>query len=135
MGKGLTSHGKFLAEDLASIALSTIAVNGVDFDSRELEVWDGADVVFQAYTTGGNASAVLPVDFNLVGTVDGVLWDTVPFATLRVTQNGATKSVESGKIDVSGYRKIRLHSIENTDPAYTATLLNLYWGKTFGGIY
>lgn len=134
--KGNYSNGKFIATDHASLALSTTIVDGGGsghFDSIVVPVWDVKKLVIQGKTTGGNASAVSDVIFILAGRIgEAGLWDTVAAFTLTLTQNGTTQVVESGQIDVQGFHDIKLLSIENEDSSYTATILNVFWGKAYG---
>jgi len=120
------------AGDVASIAAATTITDGAGFVSHKLPVWDTEWVVFQGHVTGGNASASGQVDFNIVGTVDGVLWDTVTVLTLTITMAGVAQIVQSDPVDVSGLRMVKIKSIQNKDATYTATLVGLHWGKAYG---
>lgn len=133
MPKGATSSKNFLAADIASIAVNTEIVHGTGFTSLELEVWDVETVVLQGKVTGGHSNCALDVAFKLVGSVDGVNWDTEAIATLDVTMVGVTAVKFSAQLSVIGYHSLRLISIKNEDTTAncTATLVNLALGKSY----
>jgi len=130
MATGAQSSGQFLASSIASIAAATKTTN---FTSLVVPVWDVLELMLQGEVTGGNASADGEVDFVLAGRIkDGGTWDTVAAFTLTLDLNGTTAVLESGQIDVQGFHSLKLLSVENKDASYTATLVNLNWGKSYG---
>lgn len=137
----LHSTGKFalhlttyVPTDYASIGTGATVVDGTDYTSYVLDVTDVDYVVLQGKATGGNASANGIVDFNILGTLDDVLWDTIAVAAVNVTMAGVAQIVKSDPLDVRGYRSIKLGSIKNNDGSYAATIVNLRWGKSYGHI-
>lgn len=113
-----------------TIAQATTVVHGTGFTSRDLPVWDVEMVVLQGQITG-EAAANGDVDFIFVGSVDGINFDTIGIKTLTLTMIGATPVNESVQLDVTGYKKIRLLSIQNKDAAKDATV-QVVWGKGYG---
>ena len=135
------STGKFMLHlttlvptDYTSIAASDTVVDGTDYTSYQLDVTDIDSIILQGKVTGGNASANGDVTFNILGCLDGSLWDTITVATVTVTMSGASQIVESDPLDVRGYRLIKLGSVGNADASYAALLANLRWGKSYGYI-
>lgn len=123
----------FVVTDIASLTTGATVVDGTDYTSFVLDVSDVDVVVLQAKVTG-IADSTGAIDFNILGTLDGVLWDTATVATVNVTQAGAAKIVSSDPLDVRGYRAIKVGSVKNNDGSKTATLMNLKWGKSYGYI-
>jgi len=128
------SQRNFIASDIASIAKATTITEGTDFDSQVIDVTDVDVIVLQGKVTGGNASASGNVTFTILGTLDDSLWDTVAVATLVIAMSGASQIVQSDPLDVRGYRSLKLGSIQNADASYTATVVNLKCGKSYGHI-
>jgi len=133
MGQGSHAREKFIASDIAAIPQATTYVEGTDFTGLVIEVWDVDVGVIQGFVTGEATGANGDVDFLVVGSLDGVNWDTVAIATLTLTMSGANAIVESAQLNVEGYHSIKLLSIENKDAAKDATLVNLWFGKAYGG--
>jgi len=123
----------FVVTDIASLAAAATVVDGTDYTSYVLDVTDIDVVALQAKVTGV-ADSTGAIDYVILGTLDGVLWDTVAVATVSVTQAGAAKIVLSDPLDVRGYRAIKVGSVKNNDGSKTATLMNLKWGKSYGYI-
>jgi len=123
----------FVVTDIAALAFGATVVDGTDYTSFVLDVTDVDVVVLQGKVTGV-ATSDGAIDYVILGTLDGVLWDTVAVATLSVTQAGAAKIVKSDPLDVRGYRAIKVGSVKNNDASYIATLMNLKWGKSYGHI-
>jgi len=119
--------------DIASLGTTTTVVDGTGYTSYVLDVTDVDVIVLQGKVTGV-ASSTGAIDYVILGTLDGVLWDTVAVATVSVTQAGAAKIVSSDPLDVRGYRAIKVGSVKNNDGSYIATLMNLKWGKSYGHI-
>ena len=128
MGKGNHATGPFIATDIASIAAATTTTS---FTAVEVPVWDIETIALMAFVTGGHASASGAVDFNFVGSVDGVTWGTNIVKTVTVTMSGAAKIVKTDQLDMTGYHSLKLYSIQNKDANYTATLVNVWWGKNY----
>lgn len=128
------SHGDFIATDIASIAANTTFTHAAasEYTSLVVAVYDVDYITLQGRATGETGSDE-DVDFNIVGTLDEVLWDTIVIATISLTLAGAVQIVESDPLDVRGLRAIRLATVENKDDA-AVTLVNLKWGKSFGYI-
>jgi len=127
---GNHSSGPMIPAGPLTIAQATTVVHGTGFTSRDLPVWDVEMVVLQGQITG-EAAANGDVDFIFVGSVDGINFDTIGIKTLTLTMIGATPVNESVQLDVTGYKKIRLLSIQNKDAAKDATV-QVVWGKGYG---
>ncbi len=135
MGRGAHASGKFIATDITSIAINTTIVNGTDYSALVVKVWDLGTIIIQGKCTGGVAACALPVQYNFVGSPDGLNWDTVTFYQLEVTLNGVTEARYSQHVNVLGFFAIRLQSIKNTETVATRTavVVNARWGKSYGG--
>jgi len=126
----------FIASDIASLTAASTFTDGTanEYDSEEIDVTDIDRVVLQGRVTGENASANGDITFNVLGSLDGVLWDTAIVATVTVTMTGTTQAVKSDPLDVKGYRLLKLGTIGNDDASYAGLLVNLKCGKSYGYI-
>jgi len=136
MSKGRSSKGKFIATDITTIAPAADADEGTEFDSVEVAVWDVFEIALQMRVTGGHANCALTVDFDIVSSLDGVTWDTVKIATITATLNGTTAVLKTSILDVTPYNFIKLFKVTNNETVAgrTATAVNLWWGKSYGGV-
>ncbi len=126
------SNGVFISAEIASIAASDTIYPPGDYIAYDVPMSDIlTSLAVQVTVTGGNASASGDVDFNLIGSVDGVVWDTITALTVTITMAGTATIVKSDQLDVGGYKYLRLGSIQNKDGSYTATLVHARWGKSF----
>jgi len=119
------------AGDIASIASGATVVDGVGFTSKQLRVHDIWLMGLLLYATGGAGGANGDVEFNILGSPDGVNWGTEPYLTLTVTLSGTSKVAAQHQIDVTGLHSIKIGSIKNADAAQAATLVGAIWGKTY----
>ena len=124
----------FIASDIDSLTEASTFTDGTtnEYDSVVIDVTDVDRVVLQGRVTGENASADGDITFNILGSVDGVLWDTVIVATVTVTMNGTTQVVKSDPLNTRGYRLLKLGTIGNDDTTYAGEAVNLKCGKSYG---
>jgi len=133
MGRGNHAAGLFIATNVASIAAATTILSPT-FTPTIVEVWDTWDkLAVQVFATGGNASASGDVTATFLCSLDGVNWDSLPAVTAHVTMSGVAARCETAWIDVTNVHSIKLYSLQNADASYTATAVNVRWGKNYGG--
>lgn len=132
----LHAQRDFIASDIASLTKASTFTDGTanEYDSLVIDVTDVDQVVLQGRVTGAHGSATGDITFNILGSMDGVLWDTVIVATVTVTMTGTTQAVKSDPLDVRGYRFLKLGTIGNDDASYAGLLVNLKCGKSYGHI-
>jgi len=114
-----------------SIALSStitdgVAGGGVGYTSRQLPVHDVDTIILQGKATAGSGSG--NVTFSIMGSADGVTWDTVAIGTLVVPLTSGATVVQSDPLDVSAYALIKLGTIQN-GLTVAVTAVSLTWGK------
>lgn len=118
-----TSAADETAQDIATIAAAGGAYTTTTY---AIPVWVNGlkQVNLTAKLTGGNASAVGPVDFYVLLYDDADNVPTKESFIMRVVVTGATaqKTPQSYKVK---HRYLKILKVVNNDASYTATLVNL----------
>ena len=126
-----TELANFIEADVPSIAINTTIYHGIDFTSKDIDI-EGCEIItVEPKATGGHASCSKSVEFNFVGSLDGVNFETKPFVVVSIDLNGTTAvRGPSEFLFIFSLKKIRLYSIKNTETTadYTATAVNVAYG-------
>lgn len=122
---GRQTFAQLYNSDIASIAAASSSTT----DSNVFEVSDVDLIAVQVKSTGANASIAGNLVVKLVGSIDGVNFDTQIFATVTLVQSTNSEERATELINVRGIASVKVTEIQNEDASYAATSVNVFAGK------
>lgn len=120
-----TTDANLYESDIASIAASTTD----NTDSNQFDVSDVEVVALEVKGNGANASSAGNLVVSVAVSLDGTNYNTVSFHSITVPIAGTSVVRQTELINVSGVQKLKIDSIQNTDPTYAVQNVNVRIGK------